>query len=213
MKTTDIFAQTIYEVEFPNFENIQQQIISNLTNNFNKQFVNEYEGHDHPTRGGAITMIYDKFTKTEINDPLVQQVHDFINEHGKEYWKILNLSRYLNPYVLQLWVNGVAKGGFTASHNHNPVPVAGVFYINSRPELGNLFLENPLDLVLGKSSYHSDTRTPTRFNHEVQATSGKLVLFPGWMKHFTKPNPTDEIRISMAVNFGCAGQVQFSEFI
>ncbi len=213
MKTTDIFAHTIYEVEFPNFKDIQQDLIANLQSNFNSKFVNEYEGHEHPIKNGAITMLYDKFENKPIENPMLQSIHDFIHEHGKNYWNVLNLSKHLNPYVLQLWMNAVPRGGFVASHNHNPTPISGVFYINAEPRMGNLFLENPLDLVLGKSAYHSETRTPTRFTYEVESVSGKLVLFPGWMKHYTKPNPTDEIRMSMAVNYGCFGQVRFTEFI
>jgi hypothetical protein len=212
----DIFPIKIYEAQYPNFENIKQQLIDNITSNFNSEFVNEYSGHDHPLRAGAVTKIYDKFTYTEegktIDDPNLKLVFDWMTEHGKEYWKILNLSRHLNPYILQLWATAVKQGGFIASHNHNPIPVAGVFYLKAEPRLGNLFLENPLDLVLGKSPNHSDQHTPTRFNYEVEAISGKLVLFPGWMKHFTRPNPTDDLRMSMAVNFGCQGQVWFTEF-
>ena len=212
----DIFPIKIYEAQYPNFENIKQQLIDNITSNFNSEFVNEYSGHDHPLRSGAVTKIYDKFTYSEegktIDDPNLKLVFDWITEHGKEYWKILNLSQQLNPYILQLWATAVKQGGFIASHNHNPIPVAGVFYLKAEPRLGNLFLENPLDLVLGKSPNHSDQHTPTRFNYEVEAISGKLVLFPGWMKHFTRPNPTDDLRMSMAVNFGCQGQVWFTEF-
>ena len=212
----DIFPIKIYEAQYPNFENIKQQLIDNITSNFNSEFVNEYSGHDHPLRAGAVTKIYDKFTYTEegktIDDPNLKLVFDWITEQGKEYWKILNLSQHLNPYILQLWATAVKQGGFIASHNHNPIPVAGVFYLKAEPRLGNLFLENPLDLVLGKSPNHSDQHTPTRFNYEVEAISGKLVLFPGWMKHFTRPNPTDDLRMSMAVNFGCQGQVWFTEF-
>lgn len=215
-RTQDLFAHTIYETEFPNFDNIQEALIAHLNQNFNSEFINDYHGHDHPIRAGALTKIYDHYQYKQenktIEDENLKSIFDFITFHGKEYWKILNLNKNLNPYVLQLWATAVKKGGFVASHNHNPVPVSGVFYLRARPELGNLFLENPLDLVLGKSSYHSDSNTPTRFNHEVEAVSGKLVLFPGWMKHFTRPNPTDEVRMSMAVNFGCHGQVYFTEF-
>lgn len=211
-KTTDLFAHTVYETEFPNYQEMQPALIDYIVNNFNSEFINQYHGHDHPIRAGAITKIYEKTAGKEIEDPNLKTLFDFITHHGKEYWKILNLHQKLDPYILQLWATAVKKGGFVASHNHNPVPISGVFYLTSRPELGNLFLENPLDLVLGKSSYHSDTNTPTRFNHEIEAISGKLVLFPGWMKHFTNPNPTDELRMSMAVNFGCHGQVYFTEF-
>lgn len=216
MKTTDIFAHTIYEVEFPNYESIKSSLVDYVSNSLPSKFINEYDGHDHPIKNGALTIVYDKFTNKEatIDNPALKQVHDFINEHGKRYWEILNLSKFLNPYVLQLWVNAVPKGGFVASHNHNPTPISGVFYINSEPKMGNLFLENPMEILLGRSPLHSEEGKPFRnFHHEIDSTSGKLVLFPGWMKHYTKPNPTDEYRMSMAVNFGCYGQVYFTEFI
>lgn len=215
-KTTDLFAHTVYEVDYPDYNNIQDNLINYITANFNSEFINEYSGHDHPIRAGALTRIYDKFKYQKegksIDDPNLKSIFDWITVHGKEYWKILNLSQHLDPYILQLWATAVKQGGFVASHNHNPVPVSGVFYLKSERGLGNLFLENPLDLVLGKSPHHVDERAPTRFNYEIEAVSGKLILFPGWMKHFTKPNPTEDVRMSMAVNFGCHGQVYFTEF-
>jgi uncharacterized protein (TIGR02466 family) len=215
-KTTNLFAHTVYEVEYPDYQQIQQPLIDHITTNFNSEFINSYSSHDHPIRNGALTRIYDRYLyekeNKQIENPILQTLFDWITFHGKEYWRVLNLSQHLDPYILQLWATAVKQGGFVASHNHNPVPVSGVFYLKADPSLGNLYLENPLDLVIGKSPYQVDERTPTRFNHQIEAVSGKLVLFPGWMKHFTAPNPTDEVRISMAVNFGCQGQVYFTEF-
>lgn len=216
-KTTDLFPITVYEAEYPEFDKIQTSLIDHITKNFNSEFINEYNGHDHPLRTGALTRIYDRFEYQEkgktIDDPNLKALFDWITEHGKEYWKTLNLSTYLDPYILQLWATAVNKGGFVASHNHNPVPVSGVFYLKAESRQGNLFFENPMDLVLGRSPNTFTSRTPTRFNHEMEAVSGKLILFPGWMKHFTRPNPTDDLRMSMAVNFGCQGQVHITEFI
>ncbi len=208
-KTTDLFAHTIYEIEFDGYAKIQTPLIDYITSNFNSEFINEYTGHDHPLKAGAVTKIYDKVTylkeDKQINDPNLKSLFNWITKHGEEYWKILNLSQYLKPYILQLWATGVKQGGFISSHNHNPIPISGVFYLKAEPRLGNLFLENPLDLVLGTRPQRIETRVPTRFNYEVEAISGKLVLFPGWMKHFTQPNPFDDLRMSMAVNFGATG--------
>jgi uncharacterized protein (TIGR02466 family) len=212
MKQTDIFAHPFCEIEFPNYEKIQAECVAYVTAQFDNEFANEYQGHDHPIKNGSIKCIYDKFSKP-LESPAFIELHDWIQEQGKKYWEVLNLTKFLDPYVMQYWVNAVPRGGFVASHNHNPVPISGVFYINAEPRMGNLYLENPMELVLGKSAYHTDTRTPTRFTYEVESKSGKLVFFPGWMKHHTKPNPTDDIRMSMAVNYGCVGQVNYTEFI
>jgi len=215
-KITQLFALPIYEVEMDGYSDIQQSLIDHIASNFNSEFINEYNAQNHPLKAGSVTKIYDKFTYRKENktivDPNLKLVFDFITQHGKEYWKELGLSNMLDPYILQLIGTETARGGFISSHNHNPVAIAGVFYLKAAPNLGNLFLENPLDLVLGKSPRQGQNMLPTKFNHEIKAISGKLVLFPGWMKHFTQPNPTDDVRMSMAVNFGCDGQVYVTEF-
>jgi hypothetical protein len=216
MTVTQLFSIPIYEAMFPNFETIKEPLLSYVSGNFNEKYINEYNNHDHPIRNGALVPVYERYKFERegrtIEDQNMKILMDWITEQGKSYWKTLELSDMLDPYILNLWFTATKSGGFVASHNHNPVPVAGVFYINARPELGNLYLENPLDLLLGKSPRQSKEALPSRLNHQVDAVSGKLVLFPGWMKHFTEPNPTDEVRFSMAVNFGCQGQVYFTEF-
>ncbi len=217
LKKTDIFAHTIHEITFPEFDKIQQPLIDYIRENFNTDFDNEYYGHDQPIRSGAVIKIYDSNTwfheGRNIEDPNLKKLFDWITEQAVDYWNTLNFSEHLTPYILQAWATAVKRGGFVASHNHNPVPISGVFYLKCDPSQGNLFLENPLDILIGKSALKANDKTPTRLNFEIQAVSGKLVLFPGWMKHFTRPNMTDEIRMSMAVNIGCHGQVHYTEFI
>jgi uncharacterized protein (TIGR02466 family) len=211
----NLFPTPVYQADFQNYHKIQQDLELMVTSNLGKDLVNKYHAHDHPIKGGALTMIYDCLDKdnSTIFNPALQEVYNFINLHCNEYWKTLNLSKFLKPYILQMWVNGVKNGGFVSSHNHNPVPVSGVFYIKATSEQGNIFMENPLDLVIGKSPYHAEERKPTRFHQELEVSSGRLILFPGWLKHFTAPNTTNEIRLSMAINFGCQGEVRITEFI
>lgn len=217
LKKTDIFAHTIHEVEFPDYQSIQAPLIDFISSSFNSDFDNEYHGHDQPIKMGAVAKIYDSHTYyhegKKIENPYLKKLFDWITEHGIEYWNTLNYSDHLTPFILQAWATAVKRGGFVASHNHNPVPISGVFYLKFDQGQGNLFLENPLDILIGKSALKASDKTPTRLNYEVQCASGKLVLFPGWMKHFTRPNDTDEVRMSMAVNIGCHGQVHYTEFI
>jgi uncharacterized protein (TIGR02466 family) len=212
-KVTDLFAHSIYEVDFPNFADIQPQLIEEVKTYFGDNYTNDYDKHDHPIRNGSLKNIYDARTMLEIDKPCLNSIFKFITEHGKTYWNdVLGYSDQLTPYILNAWITAVQQGGFVASHNHNPIPVAGVFYIKSEEVQGNLFLENPNDLIIGKAAYKANSDyIPQRFNYQLKSTSGKLVLFPGWMKHFTKENLTNDIRISMAINFGCHGQVWITE--
>jgi uncharacterized protein (TIGR02466 family) len=210
---TDLFAHRIYEVDFPNFENIQPELIEEIKTYFGENYTNEEIKHDHPLRNGSGKNIYDARSMKEIDKPCLNSIFKFITEHGKIYWNdTLGYTDQLTPYILNTWVSAVKHGGSFSSHNHNPIPIAGVFYIKAEKGQGNLFLENPNDLIIGKSIYKTNNENvPQRFNHQIQSTSGKLVLFPGWMKHFTKENLTNDVRISMAVNIGCHGQVWMTD--
>lgn len=209
----ELFPHKVYEVNFPNYQIIQDDLIQEISTFFGDNFTSEYNNHDHPVRNGFLKDIYDVRNSSNINLPNLKSVFDFITVEGKKYWdEILSYSDQLTPYILNAWVTAVKNGGFVASHNHNPIPVAGVFYIRAEEGQGNLYLENPSDLVIGKAPYKANSGyVPQRFNYEMKSVSGKLILFPGWMKHFTKENTTNDIRISMAVNFGCQGQVWFTD--
>lgn len=216
-KVTDLFAIPIYEVEYPNFEEIYPHLMEFVKGHFKDGFTSDYEGHEHPVMEGSIIKIYDVLSPDEkynsFQNEHVAKLAEFITNSCKEYWNILNLSDMLEPHILHLWAGVQRKGARTVSHNHNPIPIGGVFYLEARPEQGNLLLENPLDLLIGKTPTNkNNNKTPTRFYHEIETYSGKLVLFPGWMKHYTKGNPTDDLRIAIAVNFGCHGQVYHTEF-
>jgi uncharacterized protein (TIGR02466 family) len=213
-KVLELFAHKVYEVDFPNYHEIEQSLFDEVTSYFGENYSSDYNKHEHPIKNGGIKVIYDSRFKRldDITNPAMRQVFDFITEHGKKYWDVLGLSDQLNPYILNAWTTAVRNGGFVASHNHNPIPIAGVFYIKAEAGQGNLFIENPNDLLVGRFPYRANGEyVPQRFNYEIESKSGKLVLFPGWMKHFTKENTTNDIRISMAVNFGCQGQVWITD--
>ena len=87
MKTIDIFPITIYEAEFPNFQNIQDDLINYIKSKLPE--VNEYQGHDHPIKNGSIAVLFDKLKTEKIEDPNVQKIFDFKT--------VVNSSLYLSP--------------------------------------------------------------------------------------------------------------------
>ena len=40
----------------------------------------------------------------------------------------------------------------------------------------------------------------TQTLREVACKTGDVIIFPGWLKHFTTPNKTDKERIVMTIN-------------
>jgi len=208
----NLFAHQVYEVEFENYSSVQQDLILEVSSFFGEDFTSDYTAHEHPIKNGGLKNIYNERISSEITQCNLKKVFDFISFHGKQYWETLGYSELLDPRILDMWVNAIRQGGFVASHNHNPILISGVFYIKADEFQGNLQLEDPNEYIIGRAPYRANHGfVPKRYTHEIDSRSGKLVLFPGWMKHHTKENMTDNIRISMAINFGCQGQVWFTD--
>jgi len=200
-KVTNAFAIPIYEVEYENFADIQQSLIDNIP------FENKNEEcHEHPVTG-ELYNVSDK-SKGVNSQPIYTDLLKWCEIHAKKYWETLGFTELLEPHILSSWIGIQSKGGKCISHNHNPHPIGGVFYLKATSEQGDLVLENPLDLLIGRHPLSSYNNTlPTRLKLIVKATSGKLVLFPGWMKHYSQGNNTNEKRYAMALNYGCRTDV------
>jgi uncharacterized protein (TIGR02466 family) len=219
----NVFPHQVYICDYPEFDKIQESIAGEIKRylgidvTMDSNLGDTYDRvHDHPCRGGEYGIMYDVVNfdnpskPEDITNPELKKLHDWMQDCCREYWKVLDYNEKLNPYILQMWGLYQGPGGFTASHNHGAIPISGVFYVDAEKK-GNLVLEDPAELVLSRAPNNKVKGTPKRFNHEIEVKNGRLVLFPGWMKHLSRPNTTQENRILMAINFGCSGRVYFTD--
>lgn len=218
-----IFPHTICIVDYPNFEEIQESIKNEIKNYLGIDIKMDPDRtdlsdriHDHPCRGGEYGIMYDVINfdnpdnPDNIKNPDLKKLYDWMSDQCRKYWDELGYNQLLNPYIIQMWGLYQGPGGFTASHNHQSIPIAASFYVDAENK-GNFVLEDPSELVLSRCPYNKIKGTPKRFHHEIEVKNGRLVLFPGWMKHFSRENKTQEDRILMAINYGCYGKVYFTD--
>jgi uncharacterized protein (TIGR02466 family) len=191
----DIFPIRIYEAEYPNFQSIKQKLIEDLEPHFDTLAPgNQYWDKDKSP------LIYRTLPNLEKEDKF-KHILDFVEHHGKKYWKELNFTSRVEPYVLHSWSNKIPPGGFTPVHVHTPIPVAAAFYVHARDDMGELEIENPIDTI--EKLVPRDNNLAPYFNtHRVSISDGKLVLFPGWIRHYTRSNTSNETRIIMSFNIG-----------
>lgn len=191
----DLFPVKIYEAEFDGFESIQQSMIDAALPYFkNPALGNEYfDGQGNPLIVRTNNELY--------KDAAFKPVVDFIEFHGKEYWKACGYTNRVDPYIIHLWANELPPGGFTPPHNHNPSIFAGVFYLDADSVKGNLYLEDPLTFINGKMPYDF-LHKPYLYTETISVKPGKLVMFPGWMYHHTRSNRSDTNRYILGFNFG-----------
>ena len=177
-----------------------------------KKITKEMINEGFKVEGNEVTGMFDK-SKQIVNPVTLQsvlksefkEIVDFIDHHGKIYWNHMNLTSQEEPYTLQLWANDVPPGGFTAAHNHTPIAIGGVFYLDADPNKGNLHLEDPTHFCRERMPYDWQKK-PYVFSEEITAEAGKIVMFPGYLMHHVRSNKSTSNRIAFGFNFGLSWQ-------
>lgn len=128
-------------------------------------------------------------------------ITDIIATHVNIYWKELGYNH--TPYIHEMWTNKYPPGAFIDAHNHAPMPLTVTLYLKKEKDSGNIVFEHPLEVLLkhqpfkelqDRNLYH------TLFDHELEVTTGDLVIFPGWLKHKTQSNNSTSDRIIIGAN-------------
>jgi len=130
-------------------------------------------------------------------------VRDFVLEKAQMVWQELDYYHDQSPKIYQSWINATGQGGFVLPHIHHNAALSAVVYFDARPGMGNIVFENPMDLALCAQPM---SRKAQRTRREVPVKTGDVIVFPGWLRHYTTPNHTCQDRISFVANFNATGE-------
>ena len=111
--------------------------------------------------------------------------------------RFLQVDQY--PMVITgCWANVNPPGAYHPTHNHPNNFLSGVYYVDV-PSTGScLALQDPRpSMIMPKPKEYSRL---TANAADVASKSGRLVLFPSWLRHNVPANNGDTDRISIAVN-------------
>lgn len=153
------------------------------------------ENNSNLEKGDAVSTVSleDKFqphTWLELKD-FQHWLGEKINGIRKEYDFVINHSE-----VIQSWVNRHMRTGETLEHSHNHSMFVVSCYLKCPPGSGNIEFKDPLE-------YHKHdfpVIPEISFYKEVHCNTNDVVIFPGWLRHRTQPNLTDQERIVMTFN-------------
>jgi hypothetical protein len=114
------------------------------------------------------------------------------------------LNKKIDLCFINSWINYTKKYEINTPHGHSFVSLIGVYYIKTNEKSGDLLLHDPrgvanmfLNSEIDTSGNLVDGRAYFRFKPKI----GDLILFPSYLMHSVEPNMSDEIRISLAINF------------
>ena len=146
-------------------------------------------------KGNAISTVSldDKFqphTWVELSD-FQFWLGEKINGIRKEYDFVHNHST-----VHQSWVNRHLESGETLEHSHSHSTFVVSCYIKCPPNSGNIEFKDPLEY----HKHNFPVIPELSFYKEVQCNTNDVIIFPGWLRHRTQINHTDQERIVMTFN-------------
>jgi len=118
--------------------------------------------------------------------------------------EIIAPSKNTSLYITQSWVNYTKKGQWHHAHEHPNSIVSAVFYIQSDNEDRIYFEKNRYEQIT------IDTEKFNTFNSKtwwLEATQGKLIIFPSSLRHSVNAVQTDHTRVSLSFNTFAKGLI------
>lgn len=198
-QSVELFPIKIYRDVYPHAAELKETLFSKIADVFDAT----KDNNNVFMQDGTLCSVHQDAYLHKRFPNETKDVVEFVNAAAREYWKICNYHSELEPFVYQLWANETPKGGWVKSHLHGNNAFTGVLYVDASPEQGNIFLENPLDMVMMAQPISPNVEYP--MGQEITVNTGDLIMFPGFLKHSVKPNTTDRPRLILAFNIGSRG--------
>lgn len=143
---------------------------------------------------------------------------------NEKEWKFFNdyiaqlsyevLAETIDPYLLEglslanSWVTVYPNGAFVPEHIHSMFEVSGVYYLQA--DGGDISFKDPYWVGKTMNIWGQGEKI---FPHgavtmDYEANTGGIMLFPSWLPHRTKPNPSDKDRIIYSFNLSTSSAIR-----
>ena len=147
--------------------------------------------------GASVSTVYNQ-EHSPHNWEVLEDLFLFLQPKLQEIWTHWGYSNKITKPV-RSWVNVHKKTGKTMEHYHNQCPMVVSCYLKAPNKSGNFEYRDPLE-------YHrwgSPGEPQISLWREVEVETNDIIVFPGWLKHRTQVNQTDEDRVCLTINYDC----------
>ncbi len=184
MSIENIYATPVYSKILENYGGVNNQI-DEVINNI------KFDEKDEWGRPNKITTPF--FDQDNIQDYHLSLLANEIDKCIVDYTNQLNF--YYNDYDRKSWILKLEKGDFAHSHNHSSSDLSGVYYYRTNSQDGSFFFESPNPYFEVSNCFKK-----LADRNFYKPEPGKILLFPGWLRHGIFKNDTDNERISISFN-------------
>ena len=177
-----LFATKVYYSIVSDYQVINKQIEKRI-DEVDFQYTSKW-GKTHLLSG---------FGKDVIKEKRFDLLSKAIDKQLENYCSELNFKKI--KYNRASWIAQFSPGDHAHVHSHMDADIAGVYYYKTNKEDGYLYFQTPNPYLEGSLCYTTEGHRWRHFPVE-----GKLLLFPGWLKHGVTTNETEDTRISISFN-------------
>ena len=184
------FPTFIWQANLPESE---KEIISSMKDSILEERKDDPVGVRKTNYGG-----WQSKTRKEFPESF-KVVGDKLNETMKTCAQQLNIPELkLHSY----WSNINSYGDYNTLHNHRGSILSGVFYVDVPDEnMGNINFQRSDDIAYylpPLKEYNNFTAEKASYKPET----GKVLIFPSWLKHSVDGSRSKKERISISFNYG-----------
>ena len=187
-----LFPTVVHEVSVKNFKSIKKDLVNYV-----------YEQKQRDSQGVSFSNVggwqsgpsysnFDNILLTTITETLIPY---FSNN-------VLDMSKKIQ--YNGLWMNINRKGDYNTSHDHAMCHLAGVFWLKTPKNCGNIHFFSPHSFTHGSEMqrYTEDFQKKTNVysSYWFSPVEGSILVFPACLIHRVDSNQSDEDRISASFN-------------
>ena len=173
----DLFSTPLYTEKVSNYDEIQHgfDVVSNDT-----EWQDLWQSHK---------ITDNTFKKNLIHEYNLDTFSRELDYHVREY---TSWDRDFN--IQQSWMTKMEKGDYAICPAHAWSDLSGVYWYKTNGEDGSIYFQTP---NLAQATSIWDAR-PNHMN--FQPEQGRIMLFPGWLRHGVESNTSDNTRMSVSFN-------------
>ena len=203
-KIHSLWPILIGEFHNPNHQEVKKNLV---------EFFKQYENENKKSKEGLenFNLFESKYNLHKEKNEALSKILDFIAEsflimtkniNKFELDKIENKNSKLNAKIHDSWFIRYNKGGLVTPHDHGGCSMSCVYYVqvgdDSDINNGSTYFLRPYN----RGSSHRDF-AGERYNkglHYFKAEEGKLLIWPSFLVHGSKPYQGEKNRIVISAN-------------
>ncbi len=150
--------------------------------------------------------------KNVLERPAFEQARAIVLKELDFYTReVLAVSKEIEFYITNSWVNVHGRGDQAGAHMHNNSLISGVLYLKALEKSGDIVFHRDVhSLVPFPPALDLDMESFNVYNCKSwghKPKTGDICLFPSVVSHSVDPNDSAEERVSLAFNVFVRGRI------